>query len=545
MKTNLKTVLFLAGLLSIVSVPCVSAHTDVTAEEAKELIDTTDDLTVVDVREPYEYNSTIGHIPGALNYPWNSGVLKADYEELPADGPILVVCGSGSRSNRAANFLDSKDFSMVYDMLGGMSAWKWETETDVDPDSKYGGGTGEPDDPYQIATADDLMLLGETTEDYDKHFILTADIDLDPNLPGRKIFDRAVIAPDMNDTDDNFQGIRFTGVFDGDEHTISHLKISGESFLGLFGRLDSEAIISNLGLESVDVKGTGYEIGGLVGSNGIGFGEGGLITNCYSIGTVNGESYIGGLVGFNAGSITASYSIGAINGGDHVGGLVGLNGWNEEGGYREGFITNCYSNATVSGGYHIGGLAGKNCCYITASYSMGVVNGVSYIGGLVGYSDHIIETSYSTCTVSGEHYVGGLVGDGWNRIVTNCFWDMETSDQDTSFGGTGKTTAEMQTASTFLEAGWDFVGETENGTEDIWSICEGTNYPRFVWHIPVGDFVCPDGITMDDFLFLLEFWLNDNCDSSNDFCQGTDLDQSGTVDEDDLEIFFELWLTEK
>ncbi|MHC4216003.1 MAG: hypothetical protein ACYSWP_21845 [Planctomycetota bacterium] len=81
----------------------------------------------------------------------------------------------------------------------------------------------------------------------------------------------------------------------------------------------------------------------------------------------------------------------------------------------------------------------------------------------------------------------------------------------------------------------------ENGTEDIWSICEGSNYPRLVWQIPMGDFVCPDGITIDDFSFLMEHWLDENCDSSNDYCEGTDLDQSGTVDVYDLEIFFENW----
>ena len=43
------------------------------------------------------------------------------------------------------------------------------------------------------------MLLGETPDDYDKYFILKANIDLDPNLLGRKVFDRAVIAPDVND----------------------------------------------------------------------------------------------------------------------------------------------------------------------------------------------------------------------------------------------------------------------------------------------------------------------------------------------------------
>lgn len=58
---------------------------------------------------------------------------------------------------------------------------------------KYAGGTGESNNPYQIATAEDLILLGDSPEDYDKHFILIDDIDLDPNLPGRKVFNEAVI----------------------------------------------------------------------------------------------------------------------------------------------------------------------------------------------------------------------------------------------------------------------------------------------------------------------------------------------------------------
>ena len=86
--------------------------------------------------------------------------------------------------------------------------------------SKYNGGTGEPNDPYQIATAADLIALGEEPNDYDKHFIMTADIDLDPNLPGRKVFDRAVIAPDVNNVDGGFQGTAFSGVFDGNERRL-------------------------------------------------------------------------------------------------------------------------------------------------------------------------------------------------------------------------------------------------------------------------------------------------------------------------------------
>jgi hypothetical protein len=65
--------------------------------------------------------------------------------------------------------------------------------------------------------------------------------------------------------------------------------------------------------------------------------------------------------------------------------------------------------------------------------------------------------------------------------VTACFWDTQTSGQAESDGGIGKTTAEMQTVSMFHEAGWDFVVETENGTEDIWWILESQDYPRLWW----------------------------------------------------------------
>ena len=560
MKINLKTVLLLVGIPLILSSPCALAHTDVTAEQARELIDSTDDLIVIDVRELSEYCDTKGHIPGALNYPWYSGVLEAQYGELPMDGPVLVVCGSGSRSNRAADFLDSEDFSMVYDMLGGMRAWIWETEPCVDPDSKYGGGTGEPNDPYQIATAEDLILLGETPDDYDKHFILTADIDLDPNLPGRKVFDRAVIAPDTNDVMRGFQGSPFTGVFDGNDHMISHLTVTGGVYLGLFGQLESEAIISNLGLEETDVNGIGEHIGSLVGWNE------GNITMSYSTGTISGiGSSFGGLVGFNLGSITMSNSTCAVSGTISVGGLVGYNvgdltgchstalvsGYLNVGGLvgysQNGSITTSYSSGTTTGDSSVGGLAGWNWSgVITQCYSSGTVTGNFDIGGLLGSdAEGHVTHCYISGTVSGESRVGGLMGYGVDNYVTNCFWDIQTSGQATSDGGSGRTTAEMQTAGTFLEAGWDFVDEIANGTEDIWSICEGTNYPRFVWQIAAGDFVCPDGITIDDFSFFMEHWLDDNCDLSNGYCQGTDLDQSGTVDINDLEILLENWLAEK
>ena len=90
--------------------------------------------------------------------------------------------------------------------------------------------------------------------------------------------------------------------------------------------------------------------------------------------------------------------------------------------------------------------------------------------------------SYSTGVVSGNHHVGGLAGLN-NDAVIQCFWDIQTSRQRTSAGGTGKTTSEMKTARTFLDARWDFVGETANGTEDIWWILEGKDYPRLTWEL--------------------------------------------------------------
>lgn len=141
----MKNTLFIASFLLFASFfgpnPYVWGHTDVTPQEAKNLFDTNDDLIVVDVREEEsEYcnkaTSSVppGHIPGALNYPWSSGVLQERYTELPLEGEILIVCRSGNRSNQAAEFLDSKGYKHIYDMTEGMSAWEWDTVVCVDSD---------------------------------------------------------------------------------------------------------------------------------------------------------------------------------------------------------------------------------------------------------------------------------------------------------------------------------------------------------------------------------------------------------------------------
>jgi hypothetical protein len=121
------------------------------------------------------------------------------------------------------------------------------------------------------------------------------------------------------------------------------------------------------------------------------------------------------------------------------------------------------------------------------------VSGDSLVGGLIGISHAEVATCYTAGKVEGTAEVGGLIGSITASGVipelevpirtSSSFWDVEISGQTASAGGGGKTTAEMQTARTFLDAGWDFVGETTNGTADAWSISEGRDYPRLSWEL--------------------------------------------------------------
>ena len=111
-----------------------------------------------------------------------------------------------------------------------------------------------------------------------------------------------------------------------------------------------------------------------------------------------------------------------------------------------------------------------------------MVSGYSFVGGLVGDNLSIITNCYSIGAVSGDWFVGGLMGGRIADNVTASFWNTETINVMYSYGGTGKTTAEMQTASTFINAGWDFVSETANGIEDIWWMPEN-DYPRLWWEV--------------------------------------------------------------
>jgi hypothetical protein len=308
--------------------------------------------------------------------------------------------------------------------------------------AKYGGGTGELNDPHLIYTAEQLNVIGAEPNDWDKHFMLMADIDLSGYS-----YDSALIAPDADPCDLDFQGTSFKGILNGNGHKISNLTITGEHYLGLFGRLEYGAEIKNLRIIDVNIAGT---------------------------------DYVAGLVGFSKGNIVTSYCTGVVSGSRFVGGLTGRN-WSA--------INASYNAATVTGHDDVGGLAAGNYGSIANSHNAGAISSFLDAGGLVGANNGSISTSYSTGTVGGDNRAGGLVGyNNWDYgVITSSFWDVETSGQSSSDGGTGRTTAEMQTAATFLEAGWDFVGETDNGTDDVWWILEGQDYPRLWWELTEED----------------------------------------------------------
>jgi hypothetical protein len=153
-----------------------------------------------------------------------------------------------------------------------------------------------------------------------------------------------------------------------------------------------------------------------------------------------------------------------------------------------------------------------------------------------------IANSYSTGTVIGTgENVGGLVGYNWvSDAVTYCLWDTETSGQTTSAGGTDRSTAEIQTARTFLDAGWDFVDETANGTEDIWCICEGQDYPKLAWQSIPGDLNADYNVHLQDLAVLSIRWRS--ADSGLFWCRGADLTDDGFVGSADLLVLADNWL---
>ena len=377
---------------------------------------------------------------------------------------------------------------------------------------QFRSGDGTLNDPFEISNITELQNIKNHPT---SHFVLVNDIDASET---RYWNDGKGFEPLGKDPD------YFTGTLNGLGHRINDLFISrSEEYVGLLSSLgtgstmypQSGSTVSNLFLRRCHVEGNGrvgglaglnrgniqncgvegevfgtdLDVGGLVGTN---YKDPSLIENSFFIGNVTSTfNNIGGIAGINHGNIIRSYSISRVfDKGAYGYEMGGISSWNN------GNIIECYSEGEIISNApyeeivnvvgekivsnNVGGLIGFNTGNIYDCYSKCFVTGKGYVGGLVGCNFEslpligIITNCYSTGHVEGR-YEGGLVGYNNSVSPKSSFWDVNTSGQNESDGGEGKTTEEMMTKSTFTDAGWDF--------EEDWDIEEGETYPYFKWAV--------------------------------------------------------------
>ena len=376
---------------------------------------------------------------------------------------------------------------------------------------------------------------------------LMTDLDLNPDLPERHIYSGAPVGSIFCRAENEipppyiYTGIAYSGHFDGNGHVLSNPIINACSHGGFFAFLEQGASIINLGIENITLNASDSYSGGLCGFNygGIisncyttgsiiiskrfrssvsfgglcGYNYGGTITNCHSTCTINSQSkVVGGLCGMNAfdGTINNSYATGSVTISNiYAGGLCGIN---------VGIISNCYATGAVTGEKYVGGLCATHGYngVITNSYATGQVNGEELVGGFCGTNIGIITDCYCSGKVNGAIVIAGFCAyNPHPDSIMNSFWNTNTSgiaDPEANIPDTdgiiGITTTEMQTKATFIDASWDFNTETTNGTNDIWHMPYGsTGYPMLFWQKDIpSDTTGSYGIDIEDFSILSKEW---------------------------------------
>jgi hypothetical protein len=304
-------------------------------------------------------------------------------------------------------------------------------------------GSGTQTDPYIITNVDELQAM---RDDLSAHYQLGNDIDASGTVSWNGGAGFEPVGTDTNS---------FYGTFDGQDYTVTGLYINrpSASGVGLFGRT-SGTEIKNVGLVDAEVYGY-YTVATLVGSN-----QGrSTVTSCYATGEViisasgSNDTKSGGLVGGNGASlISQCYSavnVTALSSRYQIGGLCGYS--RARSGDPPALIENCYSTGTVtSNGWKVGGLLGDadgENSTVSKCYSVGQVSG-SHKKGLVGYNFR-------------------------SPTIKDSYWDTETSTCSSSYGGAGRSTAQMMQQATFVN--WDF--------DEVWGIFEDETYPFLLWEL--------------------------------------------------------------
>lgn len=257
----------------------------------------------------------------------------------------------------------------------------------------FAAGDGTQDDPFQIETAAQLAHFAKTVNEGEaylyKYIVLTADIDL-----ANKEW-----TPIGNHSNP------FKGNFNGDNHTVTGMQISGElDRVGLFGECTKHNV--NSAIKNITVKDSvicGINFVGAI----VGYAEEINIENCRSIGnTINGKTDVGGICG-------------------------------KIGGYSVGKVSQCYNSSKVTGRGRVGGIAGmggiaENC--LNTGEIM-IINKAhqSAGGGIFGiFDDTTASASITACVnlgkVSGGESFGGIVGSTDSKStghISNCYYNMD------------------------------------------------------------------------------------------------------------------------
>ena len=246
------------------------------------------------------------------------------------------------------------------------------------------GYTIESDGSYTVTSADGLMNVAELVNGGKTDINITLDKNID--LTGK----------DWTPIGTNYDN-SYKGTFDGGGHTITGLTVTTyDKYAGLFGWLNSAGTVKNVVMEGVQITNnhsSGFA-GGVVGNSW------GTIENCSVSGSVNGEVYVGGVVGKQT----------------------------------SGSMTGCSSSATVKGTVDVGGVAGEKwgsmtACYATGNVTLEIDSPKNLSGGgLVGFNGgSSVLACYATGNVTstgsstGNVHIGGFLGDNYTT-VTACYW---------------------------------------------------------------------------------------------------------------------------
>ena len=236
------------------------------------------------------------------------------------------------------------------------------------------GYTIESNGSYTVTSADGLMNVAELVNGGKTDINITLDTDID--LTGKN----------WTPIGTSFSN-KYTGTFDGGGHTIKGLTVTTyDKYAGLFGWLNSAGTVKNVVMEGVQITNnhsSGFA-GGVVGNSW------GTIENCSVSGSVNGEVYVGGVVGKQtSGSMTGCSSSATVKGTVNVGGVAGESWGSMTACYATGNVTlEIYPGKDISGGGVVGFKGGNSvlACYATGNVnSKGSSTGNVHIGGLFGY----------------------------------------------------------------------------------------------------------------------------------------------------------------